>query len=212
MAPPPPVPVPDLASMRPQSPTEVVELARRHLGLERSFVVARAVELEPSQESRRDPAQLQALWRDLLEHAAKASPEPDSPVRAPPTDASDPASASESVSASDPASASESVSASDPASASVSVSASDPASESVSASDPASASEPLSPADSDARFGSADFNAEMDSLDLYDLEALDEAPSHADDIQQKIKAAFPGTEFAVLPDPDGDGDQGGAGA
>ena len=52
----------------------------------------------------------------------------------------------------------------------------------------------------------------MDSLDLYDLEALDEAPSHADEIEQKIKAAFPGTEFAVLSEPDADGDQGGAGA
>ena len=55
----------------------------------------------------------------------------------------------------------------------------------------------------------------MDSLDLYDLEALDEAPSHADEIEQKIKAAFPGTEFAVLADADADadadGDQGGAG-
>ena len=239
-APPPPVPVPDLASMRPRSPTEVVDLARRHLGLERTFVVARAVELEPSQESRRDPAQLQALWRDLLEHAAKASPEPDSPVLeppadvpqpdssvpAPPTDASDPAAASESASssesasASDPAATSESASASDPAATSESASASDPAatSESASASGPASASEsasssePLPPAYSDARFGPSDFNAEMDSLDLYDLEALDEAPSHADEIEQKIKAAFPGTEFAVLSDPDADGDQGGAGA
>ena len=214
-APPPPVPVPDLASMRPRSPTEVVDLARRHLGLERTFVVARAVELEPSQESRRDPAQLQALWRDLLEHAAKASPEPDSPVleppadvpqpdspvSAPPTDASDPAAASES------ASSSESASASDPAATSESASASGPAS----ASESASSSEPLPPAYSDARFGPSDFNAEMDSLDLYDLEALDEAPSHADEIEQKIKAAFPGTEFAVLSDPDADGDQGGAG-
>ena len=134
-APPPPVPVPDLASMRPRSPTEVVDLARRHLGLERTFVVARAVELEPSQESRRDPAQLQALWRDLLERAAKASPEPDSPVLEPPTDASELASASESESASDPASASK------PASESESESASDPASESESESASASESE-----------------------------------------------------------------------
>ena len=54
----------------------------------------------------------------------------------------------------------------------------------------------------------------MDSLDLEDLDALDEAPSHAHDIEQKIKAAFPGTEFAVLADADTDtdADQGGAGA
>ena len=246
IAPPPPVPVPDLASMRPRSPTEVVELARKHLGLERTFVVARAVELEPSQERRRDPAQLHALWRDLLERAVKASPELDSPVLEPPTDvpeldppapepptdapepalAFDPASvaepalASESASVADPALASEPALAFDPASvadpalASEPASAFDPASvaEPALASEPASVAEPLPPADSDARFGPPDFDAEMDSLDLYDLEALDEAPSHADDIQQKIKAAFPGTEFAVLPDPDADGDQGGAGA
>ena len=50
----------------------------------------------------------------------------------------------------------------------------------------------------------------MDSFDLYDLEALDEAPSHADAIEQKISARFPGTKFGVHAD--ADGDQGGAGA
>ena len=75
-----------------------------------------------------------------------------------------------------------------------------------------SASEPLAPADSDARFGPPDFDAEVDNFDLSDLEALDEAPSHAHDIEQKIKAVFPGTKFAVLADADADGDQGGAGA
>ena len=130
IAPPPPVPVPDLASMRPRTPTEVVELARRHLGLERTFVVARAVELEPSQERRREPAQLHALWRDLLERAVKASPEPDSPVPEPPTDvpqpdspvpdpptdASEPALAFEPSSVADLALASEPASASEPSS------------------------------------------------------------------------------------------------
>ena len=238
--PPPPVPVPDLASMRPRSPTEVVELARRHLGLERTFVVARAVELEPSQERRRDPAQLQALWRDLLERAVKASPEPDPPVLEPPADgpqpdppapepptgAADPAftfgpvSAFEPVSASGPVSAVQPVSASGPVSASEAASASGPASAvqpvsasgPVSAVQPVSASGPLAPADSDARFGPPDFDAEVDNFDLSDLEALDEAPSHAHDIEQKIKAVFPGTKFAVLADADADGDQGGAGA
>ena len=73
---PPPVPVPDLAAMRPRSPTEVVDLARRHLALERPFVVARAMELEPDRERRREPAQLQALWQDLLEHAPRTGAEP----------------------------------------------------------------------------------------------------------------------------------------
>ena len=58
------------------------------------------------------------------------------------------------------------------------------------------------PAGSDAGFGSPDFEAELDSVDLAELHALDEAPSHAHDIEQKIKSTFPGTEFAMLPDPD----------
>ena len=63
-----------------------------------------------------------------------------------------------------------------------------------------SASEP--PAGSATGSGSSDFYEEVDSLDLADLDALEEAPSHADDIEQKIKAAFPGTKFDILPEPD----------
>ena len=75
--PPPPVPMPDPAAMHPKTPTEVVEWARRHLGLDREFVVARAVDLQPDRERRRDPDQLQALWKDLVAHMSEARPEAD---------------------------------------------------------------------------------------------------------------------------------------
>jgi DNA polymerase-3 subunit gamma/tau len=175
---PPPVPVPDLASMRPHSPTEVVELARRHLGLERPFVVARALELEPDPGLRRDPAQLQALWQDLLEHAPQASATPAPSLTAPPVEAPALASA-------DAAPHADALQAEPPA-------------------QPEDRSEPEAeplPSEPDPAPGPPDFDAEVD-FDLAELDALDEAPSHAHDVEQKIKSAFPGTEFAVLPDPD----------
>ena len=266
--------------MRPGSPTEVVELARRHLSLERPFVVARAIELEPDQDRRRDPAQLQALWQDLLQHARNVPAEP------PPASASPSApgeSASTSLSGSvDLESASTSLSGSvDLESASASLSGSvDPASPSPPAGAPgtdtqvaqtqdrpepaslpgdrsepqsgvpapagptagadaavslprdepvpggrsesqpearslpgdrsapqagvASQSGPPPPAEPDYGFGSPDLDDEMAGFDLAELHALDEAPSHAHDIEQKIKSVFPGTEFAMLPDPDDD--------
>ena len=187
---PPPVPTPDLASMRPGSPTEVVELARKHLSLERPFVVARAIELEPDQDRRRDPAQLQALWQDLLHHARRAPAEP----------------APASASVSPPAGAS-----------GADVPVIEPADQSEQAPGPEDRSEPqpeapappaepddgLVPPDLDEGVDSGEFGeADIDSFDLAELHALDEAPSHAHDIEQKIRSTFPGTEFAVLPDPD----------
>ena len=74
---------------------------------------------------------------------------------------------------------------------------------------PAAAPAP-SLAGTEARFESPDFYDEVDSLDLANLDALDEAPSHAHDIEQKIKDAFPGTKFAIMPDPDDDEGEGGA--
>ena len=44
----------------------------------------------------------------------------------------------------------------------------------------------------------------VDGFNLADLDDLTEAPSHAHDIEEKIKATFPGTELALLPEPDGD--------
>ncbi|MYG98632.1 MAG: hypothetical protein F4144_04080 [Acidimicrobiaceae bacterium] len=58
------------------------------------------------------------------------------------------------------------------------------------------------PTEPDAAFGSTDFDADVDGVDLAELHALDEAPSHAHDIEQKIRSTFPGTEFEVLPDPE----------
>ena len=58
------------------------------------------------------------------------------------------------------------------------------------------------PTEPDAGLGSPEYDADVESFDLAELHALDEAPSHAHDIEQKIRSTFPGTEFAVLPDPD----------
>ena len=179
VAEPPPVPVPDLASMRPHSPTEVVELARRHLALEPPFVVARAKELEPDQERRRDPAQLQALWQDLLAHAPKArGPAPAAPASVAEAPAPAPAGTAP------PADAPE---------------ADSPVTQPLDRSEPEAEPPPTEP---DAAFGSPDFDADVDGVDLAELHALDEAPSHAHDIEQKIRSTFPGTEFEVLPDPE----------
>ena len=58
------------------------------------------------------------------------------------------------------------------------------------------------PNEPDNALGSPDFDADVDNFDPAELHDLDEAPSHAHDIEQKIRSTFPGTEFAVLPDPD----------
>ena len=179
------MPTPDLASMRPGSPTEVVELARRHLALEPPFVVARAKELEPDQDRRRDPAQLQALWQDLLQQAPhapaeRASAAVASPAAAPEADAPVPQPQDRPETA--------------------------PGSEDRSEPPPEAA--PLQPetlppsAEADDGLAPTDFDEEVDDFDLAELHALDEAPSHAHDIEQKLKSAFPGTEFGLLPDPD----------
>ncbi|MCE2511217.1 MAG: hypothetical protein J4F50_01405, partial [Acidimicrobiia bacterium] len=148
-APPPPVPVPDLAEMQPKTPTEVVDWAGRHLGLDRSFVVARAVDLEPDQERRREPVQLRALWKDLVAHVTSATVEAD---RA----------GSGSLVEADRAGSGSAVDA------------------------------PPEEAET------------VDGFDLADLDDLAEAPSHAHDIEQKIKATFPGAELTMLPEPEGD--------
>ncbi len=177
---PPPVPVPDLAAMRPRSPTEVVDLARRHLALEPPFVVARAKELEPDKQRRRDPDQLQVLWQDLLEHAPKASTEPAPSTTAPAAEAPAPAPSGMAP----PAGAPEA----DP-----------PATQPRDRPEPEADPPPTEP---DPESSSPDPGDDVDSFDLEELHALDEAPSHAHDIEQKLRSAFPGTEFAVLPDPD----------
>ncbi len=77
-APPVPVTAPDLQQIQPRSPSEVVQLAAQHLGLDREFVVLRAKELEPDQQRRREPDQLRALWLNLVAHIS----EPDNTVQA----------------------------------------------------------------------------------------------------------------------------------
>ena len=62
--------------------------------------------------------------------------------------------------------------------------------------------EAVPPAEPDAGLAPTDFDEEVDDFDLAELHALDEAPSHAHDIEQKLKSAFPGTQFELLPDPD----------
>ena len=194
-APPPPVPVPDLAAMHPKTPTEVVEWARRHLGLDRSFVVARAVDLQPDRERRRDPAQLQALWKDLVAHASEATGQADPAV--PESSASmDEASPDGSVSA-------DSMTVTSPArSGSASAVAEPSPAAAVAAAPEPSEHIPPVPAEEDS---APPAEAEVvDGFDLADLDDLAEAPSHAQDIEQKIKATFPGAELTLLPEPEGD--------
>ena len=158
--PPPPVPVPDLAEMQPTTPTEVVEWARRHLGLDRSFVVARAVEYEPDQERRRQPAQLQALWKDLVAHMTRATVEVGQVGSGTSVEPGQVGSGT-----------------------------------SVEVGQVGSGTS-VEPAPEEP--------GTVDGFDLADLDDLAEAPSHAHDIEQKIKATFPGAELTMLPPPTDD--------
>ena len=72
----PAVPQPDPVAMTPRTPTQVVELAQRLLGLDADFVVAQAKQLQPDPDLRRTPEQLQTLWRHLISHEAAASRDP----------------------------------------------------------------------------------------------------------------------------------------
>jgi hypothetical protein len=88
------VPTIDLGSIRPASPTDLVELAARHLGLAKDVVVARAKEMlpPPDESGRRDPAELIPLWQALVTEYAdpkqtdpeQADLEPADPVPADP--------------------------------------------------------------------------------------------------------------------------------
>ena len=205
--PPPPVPVPDLASMQPMSPTDVVNWARLHLGLEKEFVVARATELEPDQVRRREPVQLQALWKDLLAHAAVATPQADSPAPESPATTAEATEAAAAGAGSTDASLAEAV----PAGAAPASEASPPESGRAAVASGAQESMPVAvqtghdqPAAHAETLGAAP--AEADDVDHYlaELDDSAEAPSHAHDIEQKIKAVFPGTKFVDLPDPEED--------
>ena len=240
-APPPPVPVPDLAAMRPRTPTEVVDWARRHLGLDKDLVVSRAKELQPDQERRREPSQLQALWSDLVAHAAKATPEagPAASESSASTAAARPAASESSAStaATRPAASESSAStaAARPAASESSASTAqagpaapvgatstaeaNPSGPEATAAEPdpdpagsvAVGSDPYEgPSPADEFYEPPDEDQSVDDFDLADLLDMADAPSHAHDIEQKIKATFPGAELTLLPDPENDQDGDGA--
>ena len=200
---PPPVPAPDLASMRPTSPSEVVELAGRHLGLDRTFVVARAKGLEPDTARRREPAQLRALWRDLVAHASNAVPagEVDRPPEAEAPQAFDgprDTSRTRELLGSPEADAPPGLGRPSEADA---PSVLDGSPEVQAPRELDAAPEAEAPPEVAAP---PEEPETVDGFDLADLDDLAEAPSHAHDIEEKIKATFPGTELALLPEPDGD--------
>jgi hypothetical protein len=77
---------PALASLRPESPREVVGLAAEHLGIDRDVVVARANELLGPASGSRSPEELARLWQALVDDydAASASAPAPAPVPEPP--------------------------------------------------------------------------------------------------------------------------------
>ena len=224
-----PVQEPDLAAMRPSSPSEVVELAQRHLGLDRDIVVERAMSLEPDRDRRREPAQLDALWRDLIDRAAGARPPETGSAQAgldsaaPVTDAGSAAPEHASPAAGGAAAVSAPEHASPVAGGAAAVSAPEHASPVAGGAAAVSAPEHASPVAGGAAAepavmapsvsaepealqrpaGSAGFADRPDEeFDLADLHDLTEAPSHAEDIEQKIKEVFPGAELVLLPESD----------
>ena len=71
-SPPPPVPSVDLRDLRPQTSSEVVDLAVRHLGLDREAVVARAKAMLPDS-TPRNAETLAPVWLALVDSAESPS-------------------------------------------------------------------------------------------------------------------------------------------
>ena len=142
-----------LRSLRPQSPSEVVQLAGAHLDLDRDTVVRRATEVLGPAEGTRSEDDLARLWNVLVDEVhppAAASPTPppvlDDPIPGPPAaDADDPG-------------------------------PTPPDDQPV---EPMNAEAPPVPA--------AD-----EDVDLHDLV---DAPSHTDEIIERLTEAFPGAEL-----------------
>ena len=142
-----------LRSLRPQSPSEVVQLAGAHLDLDRDTVVRRATEVLGPAEGTRSEDDLARLWSVLVDEAhppAAPSPTPppvlDDSIPSPPAaDADDPGPTPPDDQPVEPASAE---------------------------------APPVQAADED--------------VDLHDL--ID-APSHADEIIERLTEAFPGAEL-----------------
>lgn len=76
--PPPPVPAVDLRDLRPQTSKEVLDLAVRHLGLDRDEVVAKAKAMLP-ENSPRNVETLAPVWRALVDSAATPSDQAKAP-------------------------------------------------------------------------------------------------------------------------------------
>ena len=72
-SPPPPVPTVDLRDLRPQTSSEVLDLAVRHLGLDREEVVARAKAMLPAS-TPRNAETLAPVWLALVD-SAESSPD-----------------------------------------------------------------------------------------------------------------------------------------
>ncbi|MFQ5556682.1 MAG: DNA polymerase III subunit gamma/tau [Acidimicrobiales bacterium] len=89
----------DPASLTPRTASEVVDLAQRHLGIDRATVVARAKAMLPPARGPRDPDELQPLWQALVSDsrmsrsdrpAAAVSEPDDEPVTRSPADPAPP--------------------------------------------------------------------------------------------------------------------------
>ena len=142
-----------LRSLRPQSPSEVVQLAGAHLDLDRDTVVRRATEVLGPAEGTRSEDDLARLWSVLVDEAhppAAPSPTPppvlDDSIPSPPAaDADDPG--------------------------------------------------PTPPDDQPVEPASAEAPPVQAADDDVDLHDLIDAPSHADEIIERLTEAFPGAEL-----------------
>lgn len=142
-----------LRSLRPQSPSEVVQLAGAHLDLDRDTVVRRATEVLGPAEGTRSEDDLARLWNVLVDEVhppAAASPTPppvlDDPIPSPPAaDADDPGPTPPD-------------------------------------------DQPVEPMNAEA----LPVPAADEDVDLHDLV---DAPSHTDEIIERLTEAFPGAEL-----------------
>ena len=142
-----------LRSLRPRSPSEVVQLAGTHLDLDRDTVVRRATEVLGPAEGARSEDDLARLWNVLVDEVhppAAASPAPppvlDDPIPSPPpADADDPG--------------------------------------------------PTPPDDQPVEPMNAEVPPVPASDEDVDLHDLVDAPSHTDEIIERLTEAFPGAEL-----------------
>ena len=197
--PPPPIPAIDIASLSPQTPSEVVELAQRHLGLDQAVVVARAKQLLP-EEARREPSELKRLWRDLLEqhgpasHANAPAPppvpqaEPASDRPAPPEMPSLPSAASLLPPVDGGVPEVDGGMAEDGSEAAASSAVSDATAPGVTGQDDLVSLDDLDALD------------ELDAENIGDIGELAEAPSHAESVEQHVNEIFPGAELIEIDD------------